>query len=212
MVARKNGILYGVCFNDADYHIKKTKDRKTIWTCPYYKTWQAMVNRCFSEKYKQKFPTYEGTTCFDEWKYFSKFKAWMETQDWEGKVLDKDLLSTGSKEYNPDNCVFISPALNSFLTFCNAKRGEWPVGVSFRQEERTTYSKPFVACISMQGRGNKTLGYRSTPLEAHMLWVAAKIENLQEFKTSSDIRVLHGISLLEEKLKECLKNNKEFKV
>jgi hypothetical protein len=49
----------------------------------------------------------------------------METQDWVGKQIDKDLLLSGNKCYSPDTCVFISPQLNKFLqdAFSNKRDG-----------------------------------------------------------------------------------------
>lgn len=211
MAKGKNGVLHGIAFNDADYNVKKTENGKIIWTCPYYLVWQCMINRCFSEKYKQKFTTYKEVTCCDEWLYFSKFKAWMETQDWQGKVLDKDLKVIGNSTYGPENCLFIDDKLNGYLSFRSKNRGDYPIGVSFRQEERAKYSKPFVACISVKGSGNKTLGYRATPKEAHMLWLDAKIKGFDNF-LCGDEDIDSAIFRWKIHLNNHLENNIVFKL
>ena len=38
-----------------------------------YKLWNGMIQRCFSEEYKQKYPTYEGVTCSKEWLSMTTF-------------------------------------------------------------------------------------------------------------------------------------------
>ena len=101
-MARKNGILYGQAYNDVDYFVKRTENKKTVWTCPFYKSWHPMMTRCFSDKYKQKFPTYSNVTCSEDFKYLSKYKAWAEHENWKGMVLDKDLLVIGNKFYSAD--------------------------------------------------------------------------------------------------------------
>lgn len=210
-MARKNGILYGQAYNDVDYFVKRTENKKTVWTCPFYKSWHPMMTRCFSDKYKQKFPTYSNVTCSEDFKYFSKYKAWAEHENWKGMVLDKDLLVIGNKFYSADTCVFIPPELNSFLTFCNAKRGDYPLGVSLRQEERAKYTKPYVACISVQGNGNKTLGYRDNPIDSHMLWLEAKIEGFNLFKGISE-KIDIGIENWQKHLEYHLNNRIIFEL
>lgn len=98
--------------------INDSKDPVTFWgedgkrkTCPFYARWTDMLRRCYCEKQLARMPAYTKATVCDEWLIFSNFKSWMEKQDWEGKVLDKDFLSA-SKMYSPDNCVFIPEYVN----------------------------------------------------------------------------------------------------
>ena len=53
----------------------------------------------------------------------------METQDWEGKELDKDLLSDGYL-YSPDTCLFIDQNVNKFMTDRFLHRGNFKLGVT----------------------------------------------------------------------------------
>ena len=74
-------LVYGVGVNDSA-QATKTMIRvggvqKQIWRCPYYGKWVNMLQRCYSELYHDKFPTYKDCTVCEEWKYFSKFKKWM---------------------------------------------------------------------------------------------------------------------------------------
>lgn len=120
-----NKLVQGFGINDADYVVSKyeswyeggERKLKILWQCPYYVKWRSMLNRCYSARYHKNKPTYIGCYVCEEWLTFSNFKAWMETQDWERKELDKDLLMEGNKEYGPNFCVFISRELNLFLDF-----------------------------------------------------------------------------------------------
>lgn len=175
----KNKLVCGVGINDSQEVIQKSimiekpcgkKVQKRVWTCPYYRLWSNVLTRCYNQKHKEKFPTYIGCTVCEEWKYFSKFKAWMETQAWEGSQLDKDLLFKGNKVYSPNTCVFVPRKVNFFLLECGASRGENPVGVSWcgkNEKYRASVSTPLK---------RKHLGYFHTKEEAHKAWLTAKLE------------------------------------
>lgn len=64
---------------------------------PFYVKWYSLRNRCTSEKFKERFPTYQDVTCCKDWLFYSKFKAWMEQQPWLDMDLDKDLIKPGNK-------------------------------------------------------------------------------------------------------------------
>jgi len=56
--------------------------------CPFYPTWKGMVQSCYDPYWLNDNQDDRDATVCDEWKSFSTFKEWMETQDWgEGKVL-----------------------------------------------------------------------------------------------------------------------------
>ena len=98
------GYIYGFGVND----IPKSS------TTPQYKKWVAMIQRCYCQKTLKRQPTYKGCEVSQEWSVFSNFKSWMDSQDWEGKALDKDLLGCG-KLYSPKNCCFIPRRLNMLI-------------------------------------------------------------------------------------------------
>lgn len=126
--------LLGVGINDADYLVILT-DAQTgkQERCPFYECWHHMLTRCYSAGYQDKRPTYKGCTVCDEWLTFSNFRAWMETQGWQGKHLDKDIITVGNKSYSPENCCFVSHRINSLLLDCGAARGKYPLGTSFHK-------------------------------------------------------------------------------
>lgn len=172
-------LKYGVGVNDADYAVEPRVNGKHVW-CPFYLKWHHMLMRCYCEKYKTKNPTYAGCFVCEEWFSFMAFKGWMSKQDWQGKELDKDIAGNG-KLYSPENCVFISKALNSFMNNRNA-RGRYPVGVKMVRSR-------------FQSRvGGKYLGLFNTPEEAHLAWVVEKIKQANELiAVESDARIIEGI-------------------
>lgn len=138
-------LVHGVGVNDADYVLSKFEitgyingkhKRKLVWICPFYRTWASMLKRCFCEKYKAERPTYEDVTCCKEWYLFSDFKSWMEQQDYKGKQLDKDIIFTNNKVYNPETCAFVSGVTNGFITARDASRGDCLLGVHWDKGSR----------------------------------------------------------------------------
>ena len=128
----KRKLVYGIGINDADYNIQSKISGKNV-RCPYYRKWTNMLNRCYSDKPHDKYPTYIGCTVCDEWLTFSNFKEWMIKQDWKGMHLDKDIKINGNKTYSPETCVFIPHEINSLMLDCAASRGALPLGVSYHR-------------------------------------------------------------------------------
>ena len=169
--------VFGVGINDADYKVNKYLkiDGKwcRVWTCPYYQSWYSMLRRCYSEPFLKKRESYRGCSVHGDWIYFSNFKSWMETQDWEGKELDKDILIEGNRIYNPDCCRFVDFALNAFLTDHKAARGQYPLGACWHKATNKFQAKcsdPFTGKITH-------LGLFTCPNEAHLAWRKKKHEH-----------------------------------
>lgn len=168
--------VYGVGINDADYMIEQQVNGKRI-VCPYYVTWSSMLERCYSDKFQARRPTYKGCNVCDEWLRFSAFKSWMMKHNWRGKALDKDILKQGNKIYGPQTCLFITCAINNLLNNHAAARGDYPQGVE------PLHGKYRARC-SIDGK-YKHIGYFSTPEQAHEEYkkfkykVIAKVANKQ---------------------------------
>lgn len=172
----KNKLVYGIGISDADSQAYKfceeTNRKVAVGPCPFYTKWMNMLTRCYSPNYHRKQPTYIGSSVDERWHRLSNFKSWMQTQDWEGKQLDKDILFPGNKIYSPETCVFVELKVNVFTTERNSKRGELPIGVS--QSKGST--KYIAECRSVVSKGKKYLGAFDTPEEAHAVWLAFKLE------------------------------------
>lgn len=154
---RKNRLRLGVGINDADYN---TAD------CPYMRRWSAMLQRCYSESYHKRKPSYKGCYVCKEWLTFSNFKSWMEKQDWKDKQLDKDFLGDG-KLYSPETCCFIPAKVNSYLAITKTDKSQ-TIGVTFQNDR-------YVSQFSDGGGNVIYKGSFSTPLEAHREWQVSKV-------------------------------------
>jgi len=165
---RKPKLVYGVGVNDADYVVRPIGSDGRGRVCPYYDVWHNMFRRAYCPKLHAKHLTYLGVTVCEEWHSFMAFRAWMMTQDWEGKQLDKDIIVPGNKVYSPATCVFVSSQINTLLIDSAATRGKWPIGVYWQKKGG------FRAQIKENGR-QRHLGYFTTPEAAHLAWRKAKV-------------------------------------
>jgi len=165
-MGRKRSLVYGAGIND--WVGKVNVDGKPIRE---YDLWKGMLQRCFDEKCKQKYPTYNDVTCSKEWLSMTKFiedVSQMKGFGLIGWALDKDILQKGSKLYSKDTCCFVPAEVNLLLTKRDNCRGEYPVGVCFDKA-----SGKFKAYLAINGRP-KHLGLFNTPEEAFFAYKAAK--------------------------------------
>lgn len=187
MKPKRKKLVHGIGLNDAGY---VTRKQNPAWTCPYFKVWRGMIERCYSTVYQERHPNYKGCTVANEWLTFSTFLAWMGKQDWEGKQLDKDLLVEGNKLYGPDTCVFVSPIVNTFTNDNKAQRGKWPIGVTWNK----TAGKFIASCSSPITGKTEYLGSFDCELEAHHAWHARKIDFAYELAAiQTDHRVANAL-------------------
>ena len=184
--------VQGVGISDANYVVQPKIGEKQI-CCPYYAKWLSMLKRCYSSKYQKNQPTYKDCTVCDEWLTFSNFKRWMETQDWEGKDLDKDLLIYRNKIYSSFTCCFISKKLNAFLLTAKARRGSHPLGVDKLKGKYRT---------STHYNGHQIhLGYFAAAEEAHRAWQKAKAALAFDLALDqTDERIKQGLMRVYEKI------------
>ena len=137
-----------------------------------YKLWQSMLERCYSDSFKKKNPTYEGCEVSENFKSYEYFYEWRHKQigfDNEGWQLDKDLLVKGNKVYSEDYCVFIPREINQLLTKSTASRGEHLIGVYWSKRD-----KAFVAMVNKSKGKQEHLGYFKTEIEAFNAYKQAK--------------------------------------
>lgn len=187
MSRQKNFLVYGVGVNDADYDVEKRPPGAPRWRCPYYRCWNSMLERCYSERYQAWKPTYVGCSVCPDWLRFSSFKTWMEAQDWHGNVLDKDLLVPGNRVYSPETCVFVSRKLNQLLVRPKRKT-DLPLGVDIHMGGR------FRARLSDPTVKNCHIGFFDTPGEAAKAYQLAKSEQLERAaEATADPRVAEAL-------------------
>ena len=164
-----------------------------------YNTWTGMIRRCTKECWSKN-PSYVGTTCSDNFKSYTFFYEWCQTQvgfnskDEKGKSwnLDKDLLVRGNKIYSETTCVFVPQNVNCLLTKSEAKRGKYLIGVCWDKQ----HSK-FRAFCKDGKRKNINLGRHSTEQEAFLAYKLCKEDVIkkvaEEYKYQLDYRVYESL-------------------
>lgn len=175
-----------------------------------YSRWYNLLQRCYSPEFKKKNPTYTRSRMCDEWLTFSKFYDWLASFDnWESLEIDKDLLS--GYFYSPETCLLIPKKLNCFLTFSQSTNTSM-IGVNYYTPKGQKQGV-FRATISMKRYGktsNKHLGHFNTPLEGHLAWLEAKINQLDEHIESSFGKLKEILEKLKTYMLTCLNNKQEF--
>ena len=148
----------------------------------FYRAWNRVLERAYSEKWLITHPYYAGTTVCEEQHNFQNFAEWCDGQEFfntiddKGKkyALDKDILVKGNKTYSPETCCFVPAELNSLLIRANKVRDILPVGVSFYKK-----TGKFLASGSFYGKAQH-IGYYNTPEEAFQAYKEAKESYIKE--------------------------------
>lgn len=92
----------------------KPKDNKRA-----YSHWINMIQRVYSSGYRERYPTYIGTSVCDEWLTFKNFVQWFNINYITNWVLDKDIKVVGNKVYSPDTCMFVPQEINTLFRKCS---------------------------------------------------------------------------------------------
>lgn len=168
-----------------------------------YKVWSDMLKRCYSEDFKNKYPTYIDCEASDNFKYFSYFKNWCNNQvgfnesDFE---LDKDILLKNNKTYSESLCVFVPKEINSLFTKRDSKRGKNVIGVTYREKQND-----FIVNLRIKGCRVITKSFK-TEIEAFLVYKKTKEiyikEIAEKWKDKIDIRVYEAMLNYEVSIKD----------
>ena len=160
-----------------------------------YVLWTNMLQRCYSDFYKKKYPTYESCEVSDNFKSYEYFYDWCHNQigfGVKGWQLDKDLLIKGNKVYSESTCVFIPAEVNTLLVKSDKIRGKHPIGVYWRNTK-----KAFVAQVNKSKGKLEYLGSFKTELEAFNAYKEVKENYLKEiankWKSQIDERAYNAL-------------------
>lgn len=188
-------VIYGVGFND--FNGRVTTNRKND---KEYSLWTSILERCYGEGTQEVKITYRGCTMSENFKSFSFFYNWCQSQKgfrtlevnnrhWH---LDKDILVRGNKLYSEHTCCFIPQKINALLTRRQSLRGEYPLGVSLNKRS----GKFQASCKDGTGK-LKYLGIFPTQEQAFEAYKAFKesiVKRLaNEYKGLIDARVYHAL-------------------
>lgn len=148
-------------------------------TTKLYNLWGGMLERCYSETFHKKYPSYKDCRVSDKWLYLDNFKLWFEDYYKEGFELDKDLLVEGNKVYSEDTCVFVPKDLNNLIKYNKTlKKRDLPTSVTEHSGKYYSYTSD-----------KQCLGGFYTPEEAFIVyrdWKESKIKSLAEKYYNSD--------------------------
>jgi hypothetical protein len=182
-------LIHGVGINDSAYQTNPSiNSKKEI--CLYYSRWKGMLQRCYSEEYISRNPTYKNCFVCDEWLSFMAFRCWMQKQDWNNKYLDKDIIKPGNKIYSPANCSFVDIYTNNLIITKLSSRGKYPIGVVLCKDTRNFSSNISIKSTDIH------LGEYKTIKDAHKAYCAAKYDYIMEaIPRQTDNRVINGLKL-----------------
>jgi hypothetical protein len=176
-------LVYGFGLNDSNYKVYLDKKR-----CSFYTAWTHMLERCYSDKYQSRNPSYLGCSVSEEWRSFMSFRDWMMEQEWQGRHLDKDIISPGNKVYSQYKCVFVPPHINTLLNSHAGDRGAFPQGVSFHKQ-----SNRFKSDVSISGK-KRFIGLFDSAEEASEAYIVAKVEHvINTAEQQDDARIREGL-------------------
>ena len=157
--------------------------------------WQSMLQRCYSDTFKKRYPTYEGCEASENFKSYEHFYEWCHKQIGFGNKgwhLDKDLLIKGNKVYSENVCIFIPKEINTLLDKREASRGEHLIGVCLCEK-----SKAFVAQVNKNKGKQERLGLFKTEIEAFNAYKKAKEsfikEQAEKWKSQIDQRAYEAL-------------------
>ena len=147
-----------------------------------YKTWHNMLNRCYDEKFHEKYPTYIGCEVDKNWHNFQNFAEWYYNNYYEiegGKMcLDKDILYKHNKVYSPKTCIFVPQTINSLFVKRDNDRGESVIGASLKN------GRYRVQCWSFDPETGKSkqeyFGYYDSQEKAFEIYKYYKEKNIKQ--------------------------------
>ena len=160
-----------------------------------YGLWVRMLERCYSDSFKKKNPTYIDCEVSDKFKNYEYFYEWCHNQVGFGNNgwhLDKDLLAKGNKVYSESTCVFLPSEINTILVKCTASRGEHLIGVYWHKT-----NKAFAAQVSKSKGYSEHLEFFNTEIEAFKAYKIAKESFIKEqankWKSQIDPRAYNAL-------------------
>jgi len=176
-------MVFGVGYNSGGIY-ETTNNRKHS---KIFSLWQLMMQRCYSEKYHIRRPTYIECYVCEEWKDYQKFAEWCSVNYVEGWHLDKDIILKGNKMYSPNTCAFVPKEINLLFLRRQARRGKYPIGVCWDKQ-----MLKFRSIYKIKGK-HKTIGLFNTPELAFNAYKLAKEKLIKEVADEYKDRIINEI-------------------
>lgn len=135
-----------------------------------YQYWRDMIRRCYDKKFHEKEPIYKDVLICEEWHNFQNFAKWFDENYYEVEnqtmQLDKDILCKGNKIYSPDTCIFVPNRINSLFIKHTTRRGDCPIGVSYKDDIDKYYVKVRYFNYETNKSVQKSLGFFDDKIRA----------------------------------------------
>lgn len=162
-------LVYGAGFYDSESYKSNGGS-----SAKEFSRWRTMLQRCYSEKFHIKNPSYIGCTASENFLNYSYFYDWCQKQHgWsENWDLDKDLLIQGNKEYSEKSCIFLPREININIQKKSIESNGLPYGVKVH-----TWSGRYFTSIRIDG-DMKYLGTFDCPIEAFKVYKEEKEKNI----------------------------------
>ena len=148
----------------------------------FYNCWHKMIERCYNEKSRKRYSTYEDCFVCEEWLSYYNFYNWCTKNYYELKndndkmCLDKDILIKGNKIYSPETCIFVPQLINGLFLKSDKTRGELPIGV---QRIKVKISQNCYTSIVFDKFGKKHIIAFSSIEEAFSTYKESKEKNIK---------------------------------
>lgn len=128
-----------------------------------YDAWNKMLQRCYSEKSKQRSrgSAYKECDVDSRFHNFQFFCEWFNDNIWDNNctVLDKDILIKGNKIYSPETCILVDQRINCLFTSRKSERGDCCIGVKYNKNH-------YIAQCNDSNGIRKCLGWFDTEMDA----------------------------------------------
>lgn len=112
-----------------------------------YSIWHSIMQRCFSDDFKNKNRHYKDVTCYSEWLIYKNFEKWYLDNYYkienEQMQIDKDILIKGNKIYSPQTCIIVPKNINVLFTNRRIERNGKILGFCQRGDKYETYCNEF---------------------------------------------------------------------
>lgn len=158
--------VHGVGYIGEGQYKVSEKQKMTI----YYQHWQSILQRCYDDKFQNKYPSYKGCIICEEWLNYQTFAKWFDENYYKVEndrmCVDKDILIKNNKLYSPDTCLIVPNRINTLFLKNDANRGKLLIGLDLHvYKDNIRYR---AKC------GRKSLGIYSTQEEGFYVYKDAK--------------------------------------
>lgn len=140
-----------------------------------YSAWRGLLGRCYPEKTRAMWKSYDDCEVCNEWLNYQNFAEWYDDNlyhvDNERMHVDKDILVPGNRIYSPDFCLIVPQRINMLFMERRNKSNGLPTGVGYSTSSYNPYNATY---------NGKYLGVFKTIDDAQEAYFKAKENCIKE--------------------------------